>query len=118
MEYEPIKNVIMEDGLAAPPKVVSLEALGLEAHLAFQLIERWGMVFAAPDGEDSAGRAKIRPEEPEVIVSRAFTISTLFVQEARNRGLMVAVPAPKTWEEREAERKAARAAAATPQKDL
>lgn len=117
MQYEPIKNVLVEDRLTEPPKVVALEAMSVEAHLAFQLIERWGMVFAAPDGEDSSGRAKIKPEEPEVIVGRAFEITTLFVQEARNRGLMVTVPAPKTWEEREAELNAKREAR-TPTKEL
>ena len=48
-------------------------ALGysLEAHLATEIVIRWGMVAATPDGEDSSGRAKVRLLTPEELIERA-----------------------------------------------
>lgn len=45
--------------------------LTTEARFAMQLIERWGMVDAAPDGEDKAGRSKLRLLDPIEVVDRA-----------------------------------------------
>ena len=41
------------------------------------LIERWGMVAAMSDGEDSAGRQRLRLATPEELVSRAADITNL-----------------------------------------
>lgn len=62
--------------------------LEFEAKMAHDFIERWGMVLAMDDGEDSAGRHKIRLATPEELVSRAFTIAELFMKEARRRNLV------------------------------
>jgi len=51
-----------------------------EARLAFSLIERWGMISGVDDGEDSAGRAKIRLATPEELVARAFECAKLSLQ--------------------------------------
>jgi len=59
-----------------------------EAKLAFSLLERWGMVAASPDGEDSAGRQKLRLSTPEELVGRAFTVAKIAVDHARDNGLM------------------------------
>lgn len=62
------------------------------AHLATTLIERWGLVTGREDGEDSAGRQKLRRERPEEIVERAFDIAEEVFRVARARGHLVAMP--------------------------
>lgn len=62
------------------------------ARLATAFIERWGMVAGMPDGEDSAGRAKLRLSTTDEIVKRAFDIAEKFVAVADARGHMIDVP--------------------------
>ena len=64
------------------------EMIEAEARLAFSLLERWGMVAACPDGEDSAGRAKLRLSEPSELVDRAFEVANLAFNRARNDQLI------------------------------
>ncbi len=59
-----------------------------EAKMAAALIERWGMVAAIPDGEDSAGRAKLRLATPEELVARAFSCAKLAMKHARDNNLL------------------------------
>jgi hypothetical protein len=63
------------------------EALEPEAEMACKMIERWGMVAAIEDGEDSAGRQKLRLATPEELVSRAFAVAKLVFSSARENGL-------------------------------
>lgn len=63
-----------------------------EASFAMQLIERWGLVAAMPDGEDSSGRAKLRLPTTDELVNRAFDIATKAYEVAKQRGLMLNVP--------------------------
>lgn len=65
------------------------------AEFAAHLVERWGMVAGQPDGEDSAGRAKIRLATPQEMVARAFSAAELVFAEAEKRGLVLDVPDPK-----------------------
>jgi hypothetical protein len=44
----------------------------MRARMAVALIEKWGMVAAIPDGEDTAGRQKLRMMKPKEIVERAI----------------------------------------------
>jgi hypothetical protein len=55
------------------PKLVihDTEYPNFEARLAATLMERWGMVAGEPDGEDSAGRAKLRLSTPQELAQRA-----------------------------------------------
>lgn len=62
------------------------------ATLAFDLIERWGLVAAMPDGEDSAGRAKLRLPTSAELVARAFAIAEQALSCAHERGHMIALP--------------------------
>lgn len=55
-----------------------------EAHMAYMLLERWGVYL--PDGEGHPDSI-----EPEVMVARAFEISTLYHAEARRRGWFVEI---------------------------
>jgi hypothetical protein len=45
--------------------------LDIRARIALGLIERWGQVAGEIDGEDSAGRAKLRLATPAEVVNRA-----------------------------------------------
>lgn len=64
----------------------------MNANMAFALIERWGMVAATPDGEDSAGRQKFRLQTSDELVARAFTVATDAVRYALSLGYMRALP--------------------------
>ena len=59
-----------------------------EAILAMSLIERWGMVAGQPDGEDSAGRSKLRLSTPEELVDRAFIVARMAFSRAREDDLI------------------------------
>lgn len=62
------------------------------AKMAGALIERWGVVAAIVDGEDSAGRSKLRLQTPEELVQRAFAVAELFYSEAEARGHLLEMP--------------------------
>jgi hypothetical protein len=62
------------------------------ASFAMNLMERWGMVSAEPDGEDSAGRSKLRLSTPQEVVSRACQVSQLAFQEFADRGWLAKAP--------------------------
>lgn len=68
------------------------ETLNQEAKLAADLIERWGLVAAMPDGEDSAGRAKLRLPTADELVTRAMFIAERLWAMARERGHIVTLP--------------------------
>lgn len=70
-----------------------------EARLATQLIERWGIVAAVPDGEDSSGRQTIRLMTPEETVQRAVETAELAVKTFHDKGWMHKMP---TFAERDA----------------
>ena len=59
-----------------------------EAKLALDLISRWGMVAAMPDGEDSSGRSKVRLSTPEELSERAFSTAKIAFETVRANGLM------------------------------
>ena len=59
------------------------------ARMAIDLIDKWGMVAATSDGEDSAGRAKLRLLAPDEMVQRACDTAALAMEAFRARGWMV-----------------------------
>lgn len=63
-----------------------------EARLAATLIEKWGLVAAAPDGESSDGRQKLRDLSPSEIVDKACNTASLAVAEFRKRGWIIKFP--------------------------
>lgn len=77
---------LLDDGNVA---ISPVDAPDHTARLAFALIERWGAVAAESDGEDSAGRAKLKLQAPDDLVRRAFDIAQSAVAEAKKRGLMI-----------------------------
>lgn len=66
-----------------------------EARMASLLIEKWGLVAAAPDGEDSAGRSQVRLLNPNEVVERACTTAQLAVATFRERGWVYQMPSLK-----------------------
>lgn len=68
------------------------ESLDNVGRLAIVLIEKWGLVAATPDGEDTAGRAKALLPSNSELVERALDIAALFYAEARTRGHVVTLP--------------------------
>lgn len=63
-----------------------------EGELALDLLRQWGPVVGHPDGEDSAGRAKIRAMTAEETTTRAFDIAAQAMKIAADRGLIVYLP--------------------------
>lgn len=81
-------------------KVWVPETMKVEADLAARLIEKWGMVAATEtNDEDSAGRAKLRLQTPEEVVSRACRTAELAFAEFRARGWVVPLPSPSEAQE-------------------
>ena len=66
--------------------------IGFRARIVLTLIERWGMVAGEIDGEDSAGRSKIKLQTPEELIERAFKVAELFVARAEAEGILMANP--------------------------
>lgn len=63
-----------------------------EASFALKCIERWAMVAAEPDGEDSSGRAKLRRMTPQEITMHACNCAAQAYQEFETRGWMTPLP--------------------------
>lgn len=79
-----------------------------EAKLAFAMIERWGMIAGTPDGEDSAGRAKITTMPVDELVGKAFETARLAMKMARDKKLIHKAPTlaeMETFEKAEKQRK-------------
>lgn len=62
------------------------------ATFATSCIEKWGMVAAMVDGEDSSGRTRARVATPDEIVSRACDIAEKAYAEFERRGWAHAIP--------------------------
>jgi hypothetical protein len=63
-----------------------------EAQLAMELVGRWGTVAGVPDGEDAAGRAKLRLMTPEELAIRACHSAEMLFGEMRRRGWIIQAP--------------------------
>jgi hypothetical protein len=64
------------------------------ATTALALLERWGMIAAEIDGEDSAGRTKARLMTPEEMVTRACDTANLVWDEFEKREWLLMLPEP------------------------
>ena len=61
-------------------------------HYALELIKQHANVAGHQDGEDSTGRAKLRLQAVDELVTRSFDIAELAYKVARERGHMVDLP--------------------------
>jgi len=77
------ERVIMVHGKLAADSIASF---------AFQIIERFAMVAAQPDGEDSAGRSKLELLPTDKVAIRAFDIAEAAYAEAEKRGHLLRFP--------------------------
>jgi hypothetical protein len=59
---------------------------------AMALIERWGLVAAMPDGEDSSGRAKLALLPVEEMIERAVGTAETAYRVLAERGHLIEVP--------------------------
>lgn len=106
-DYTPIAVEARVDGVYEPKLVFHhAQHPGQEGSLAVELVARWGTVAAIPDGEDSAGRAKLRLQTPDELAERAVATSVALFRRLREAGLLVDCPRVPT----RAEAKAAEAA--------
>jgi hypothetical protein len=74
------------------PELYHTEHPNEVATYAMMLIDKHAMVAALPDGEDSAGRMKLRIQTPKELVDRSFAIAELAYTTARLRNHMIDVP--------------------------
>lgn len=68
------------------------QVLDSRARFALACIEKWGMVCAMPDGEDSSGRQKARPATVAEITDRACNCADAAFEEFQKRGWFIEVP--------------------------
>ena len=76
------------------PEVYPLVQVDFRADLAKHIVERWALVAAIPDGEDSAGRQKLRLPDPLELAKRACDIAEETWTEFESRGWVLRIPAP------------------------
>ncbi len=63
-----------------------------EAAFAMQIMDRLALVAAHPDGEDSAGRQKLRLLTPEEAAERACKMAAIAFENFKALGWLVEVP--------------------------
>ena len=68
------------------------ELLTMRAKIAINFAERWGMVAATPDGEDSAGRQKLRMATTAEVSSRACDMVQAMFEEFEKREWVKKIP--------------------------
>lgn len=66
--------------------------LDTQARIVIDLVTRWGLVAATPDGEDSTGRAKLRLATPEELVDRAMKTTDLLVEALKKGDHILMLP--------------------------
>lgn len=90
-----IKRTHKEVVFGGDVAICRTKILGTAGEMAKELISRWGMVSGIEDGEDTAGRAKLRLATVEEVVERACNASEAFCLEAEKRGWFVDIPLPQ-----------------------
>ena len=81
--------------------IQELQRPNAQAGLAASFCEKWGLVMGEPDGEDSAGRQRLRLMSVENVVERACAMASLLWEEFERRGWLLEVPIPKEPEDLE-----------------
>lgn len=88
------------DGLKAVVGIHNLAMPDHRANFAMSLLERWAAVAATANGEDSAGRQKIRTQTPKEIVQHCCNVSEAAFKEFASRGWYTEFPDYETTLER------------------
>jgi hypothetical protein len=92
-----IQVLEVEDSYDGSTKVFACKTIAEnpKAILAIELMSRMAIVAAQPDGEDTAGRQKLKMQEPEEIVTRCCEIADKAYDAFQTRGWLVPMPVPK-----------------------
>ena len=69
---------------------------GMEAKIAIEMVQRWGVIAAMDDGEDSAGRHRVRLMTTEELVQRACDSAQKLTEEFEKREWVLKLPEPQT----------------------
>jgi hypothetical protein len=85
------------------PTVATRKQLTMRARMATALIEKWGMVAALPDGEDTSGRQKMRLMKPKEIVQHAIDVSKMAINAFEEEGWIDEFPSAMDEIEKPAE---------------
>lgn len=73
------------------------ERIALRTRLVFAMVDRWGMVAGILDGEDSAGRSRLRLATPSELVDRAYDIADLMIARGETDGDFGDKPTPEDF---------------------
>jgi hypothetical protein len=65
------------------------------ARIATDIAARFALIAAIPDGEDSAGRQKLRLPTAEELASRSASIAEALWNEFQQRGWLAELPVPR-----------------------
>jgi hypothetical protein len=63
--------------------------------IATELVVKWGAIAGQTDGEDSAGRSKLRLQTPQELVARAIECAAALWEALQKQGWIDMVPSPK-----------------------
>jgi len=68
------------------------EHLTIKARVCLEMIQRWALVAAEDDGEDSHGRSKLKLSEPDALVNRATILTELAFKRFHEKNWIVKLP--------------------------
>ena len=92
IEVEVIKPRIYDDADTPKLAINDTEMPTREGAFFMSLVERWGMVGARDDGEDSAGRARIGEASIDHVIERAAKMASRTFDEMRKNNNMFILP--------------------------
>jgi len=98
-EYKVHKNMHDHEFKRPTVSLHETEHLDARARLAMEMMCRWGMVAGSPDGEDSAGRSKLKLEDEAAVVERACKMTALAFDEFNKNNWITHLPSMETMEE-------------------
>jgi hypothetical protein len=93
--YYEIERDFNEDHFFTRIEVYKTKVPGAIAEMAMQMACRWGLVAATPDGEDSAGRQKLKKQLPADLAKEACDTAAALWAQFEERGWIVDLPAPR-----------------------
>lgn len=92
VEYMAARKPRYSDGPAATIMGHMRKIPDQRALFAMTCIEKWGLVAAEIEGEDSAGRAKVRRMTPDEIVTHAVAVAQKAFTAFEREGWIIDIP--------------------------
>ena len=90
INYSPIPRYKIEE-----PTIYNKFVLGMEAKIAVEMVQKWGVVAAVENGEDSTGRARVKLMSTKELINRACEAAELLIEEFEKREWLLYLPGPK-----------------------